>query len=378
MIDRLNHDPADIGFVCHPAVESIAAKILNGGRASFDDGVALFQSNDLHSVGWLAHRLRLHRHGDRAWFVRNQHINYTNQCVSACQFCSFYVTPGSKSGYLLSPAEVRERVIHFLDQPLREIHMVGGLHPDISLRYACDMLDAIRSVRPDVHIKAFTAVEISHIAQQERCSIAEVLDALKRHGLNSVPGGGAEVLSDRVHRQLYPRKLSPDQWLQVSRYIAEAGLPQYATMLYGHIETVEERVDHLIRLRTLQDATGHFLGFTPLAFHPAGTRLSHLPPVSGHDDLMTIAVSRILLDNFSHIKTFWVMHTPDIAQLALSFGADDMDGTVLRYEIVRNNGSTEHCLSVDAIRHLISEAGYVPMERDSLYNCIESANGVPE
>lgn len=378
VIDRLNELPFDVELPCHPVVGSIADRLLSGGRATRDDGIALFRTNDLPSVAWLAHRLRLQRHGKRAWYIRNQHINYTNQCISGCRFCSFHVPPGAESAYLLTPDDIRERLLYFLDQPLREIHMVGGLHPAMSLSYACDLLDTIHSVRPEIHIKAFTAVEIAHIAHREACTVGEVLQTLRDHGLGSVPGGGAEVLSERVHQQLYPGKLGPKEWLQVSRQIAEAGLPQYATMLYGHIETIEERVDHLLQLRALQDGTGHLLGFTPLAFHPARTRLSHLPPVSGHDDLLTIAVSRILLDNIGHIKTFWVMHTPDIAQLALSFGADDMDGTIMRYEIVQRNGSTEQALDTAAMRRLITEAGYDPVERDSLYNTIETNTGVSE
>ena len=354
-----------------PGLEDIHAKVLAGERLSFSDGVRLYRSG-LSAVGYLANIVRERLNGSRAYYIRNQHINYTNVCNKHCKFCYFAKNPkeGGPEPYTLSLDEVREALRRYRDVPITEVHMVGGINPRLPYSYYLDLLRTVQDERPGVHIKAFTAVELVEIARVARKPLVEVLEELKTAGLASVPGGGAEVLSERVHAALHPKKLSGAQWMQVAREVAAAGLPQYATMLYGHIETLEERVDHLVRLRELQDETGHFLAFTPLAFHPEGTYLEHLPPPTGRDDLRNLAVARLMLDNFPHIKSFWIMNTPQISQVSLWYGADDIDGTIHEYEITYAEGEfgnkrqvlTRHQL----IRNIV-EAGRIPVERDSLY-----------
>ena len=354
-----------------PGLEDIHAKVLAGERLSFSDGVRLYRSG-LSPVGYLANIVRERLNGSRAYYIRNQHINYTNVCNKHCKFCYFAKNPkeGGPEPYTLSLDEVRAALRRYRDVPITEVHMVGGINPRLPYSYYLDLLRTVQDERPGVHIKAFTAVELVEIARVARKPLVEVLEELKTAGLASVPGGGAEVLSERVHAALHPKKLSGAQWMQVAREVAAAGLPQYATMLYGHIETLEERVDHLVRLRELQDETGHFLAFTPLAFHPEGTYLEHLPPPTGRDDLRNLAVARLMLDNFPHIKSFWIMNTPQISQVSLWYGADDIDGTIHEYEITYAEGEfgnkrqvlTRHQL----IRNIV-EAGRIPVERDSLY-----------
>jgi len=354
-----------------PGLEDIHAKVLAGERLSFSDGVRLYRSG-LSAVGYLANIVRERLNGSRAYYIRNQHINYTNVCNKHCKFCYFAKNPkeGGPEPYTLSLDEVRAALRRYRDVPITEVHMVGGINPRLPYSYYLDLLRTVQDERPGVHIKAFTAVELVEIARVARKPLVEVLEELKAAGLASVPGGGAEVLSERVHAALHPKKLSGAQWMQVAREVAAAGLPQYATMLYGHIETLEERVDHLVRLRELQDETGHFLAFTPLAFHPEGTYLEHLPPPTGRDDLRNLAVARLMLDNFPHIKSFWIMNTPQISQVSLWYGADDIDGTIHEYEITYAEGEfgnkrqvlTRHQL----IRNIV-EAGRIPVERDSLY-----------
>jgi aminodeoxyfutalosine synthase len=354
-----------------PGLEDIHAKVLAGERLNFSDGVRLYRSG-LSAVGYLANIVRERLNGSRAYYIRNQHINYTNVCNKHCKFCYFAKNPkeGGPEPYTLSLDEVRAALRRYRDVPITEVHMVGGINPRLPYSYYLDLLRTVQDERPGVHIKAFTAVELVEIARVARKPLVEVLEELKTAGLASVPGGGAEVLSERVHAALHPKKLSGAQWMQVAREVAAAGLPQYATMLYGHIETLEERVDHLVRLRELQDETGHFLAFTPLAFHPEGTYLEHLPPPTGRDDLRNLAVARLMLDNFPHIKSFWIMNTPQISQVSLWYGADDIDGTIHEYEITYAEGEfgnkrqvlTRHQL----IRNIV-EAGRIPVERDSLY-----------
>jgi aminodeoxyfutalosine synthase len=271
---------------------------------------------------------------------------------------------------------VREALRKHRDVPITEVHMVGGINPKLPYSYYLDLLRTIQEERPGVHVKAFTAVELVEIARVAQKSIGECLTEMKSLGLASIPGGGAEVLSERVHAELHPKKIGPDEWENVGQAVAKAGLPQYATMLYGHIETMEERVDHLIRLRELQDEIGNFLALTPLSFHPEGTYLDHLPPPTGQDDLRNLAVSRLVLDNFPHIKSFWIMNTAQISQLALWYGADDIDGTIHEYEITYEPGHLGEKNQVltrkDLIKN-ITEAGRTPIERDSLYNEIRHA-----
>ncbi|MDR3710252.1 MAG: CofH family radical SAM protein [Capsulimonadaceae bacterium] len=346
-------------------------KVLDGKRLSFEDGLRLWQAPDLNVVGWMANIVRERKNGGKTYYVRNQHINYTNVCNKGCKFCSFYAQKGGPDPYTLSLEQVRERLVQYLDIPITEVHMVAGINPKLPYQYYLDLLRLVKEVRPGVHIKAFTCVEIAEIWRQAGKPLDEVLAELIDAGLDSLPGGGIEILSDRVHMALFGRKLSGDQWMEISRAAAKAGLTQYATMLYGHIETVPERIEHLVRMRELQDETGHFVTFTPLSFHPEGTKLEDLPHPTGDGDLRAIAVSRLMLDNFQHVKTFWIMNTAQVSQVAQWYGADDLDGTIHEYEITYKDdeiGNKRQVLTRSQLIDLIVTAGREPIERDSLYN----------
>lgn len=347
-------------------------KVISGERLSFQEGLHLYQTPNLSAVGYLANIVRERLHGDRAYYIRNQHINYTNVCNKHCQFCYFAKNPkdGGPTPYTFTLDDLRESLRRYRHVPITEVHMVGGINPKLPYSYYLDLIRVIREVRPEVHVKAFTAVELVEIARVAKKPLSECLEDLKAVGLTSIPGGGAEVMSARLHALLHPKKIGAEGWTEVARTVAKAGLPQYATMLYGHIETLEERVEHLIRLREIQDETGHFLAFTPLSFHPEGTYLDHLPGPTGVDDLRNLAVSRLMLDNFPHIKSFWIMNTAQISQIALWYGADDIDGTIHEYEITYPEGHLGEKRQVLTRRQLlknIEEAGRTPVERDSLY-----------
>jgi len=349
----------------------IAAKVEAGERLSREDGLRLYATPNLTAVGWLANEVRERWHGPKTYFVRNQHINYTNICNKFCKFCSFYAKKGGPDPYEMSLDEVRRRLEWHKDVPITEVHMVGGINPRLPYSYYMDLVRTVKDVRPGVHVKAFTAVEIVEIARVGKVSFEQALADLIEAGLDSLPGGGIEVLSDRVHSELFGKKLNGEEWKAVARAAAKLGLKQYATMLYGHIETDEERVDHLIQLRELQDETGHFLTFTPLSFHPEGTELEHIKPLTGDVDLRNIAVSRLMLDNFAHIKSFWIMNTAPVTQAALWYGADDADGLVHEYEITYKDGewgNKRQALTYDNMVYMIEEVGRVPIERDSLYH----------
>jgi dehypoxanthine futalosine cyclase/putative menaquinone biosynthesis radical SAM enzyme len=342
----------------------IAEKVLAGERLSADDGLRLFRSGALNLVGWLANIVRERLHGSRAYFVRNQHINYTNVCDRKCRFCSFHAHENGPAPYVLGIEEVRQRVRQALHLPIAEIHVVGGVNPKLPYSYYLDLLRAIVEERPGVHVKAFTMVELQQIRKAAGKPLEEVLAELTAAGLGSMPGGGAEVLSDRLHAELFARKLRPEEWLETSRAVHKAGLHTNASLLYGHRESLEERVMHLVRLRALQDETGGFLSFVPLAFHPEGSQLAQVPGPTACDDLRTIAVSRLMLDNIPHIKAFWVMAGVPVAQAALWYGADDIEGTVLRYEITRDSCSgTRRELTHEELVALVREAGREPVER---------------
>ncbi len=349
----------------------IAAKVEAGERLSREDGLRLYATPNLTAVGWLANQVRERWHGPKTYFVRNQHINYTNICNKFCKFCSFYAKKGGPDPYEMSLDEVRRRLEWHKDVPITEVHMVGGINPRLPYSYYMDLVRTVKDVRPGVHVKAFTAVEIVEIARVGKVSFEQALADLIEAGLDSLPGGGIEVLSDRVHSELFGKKLNGEEWKAVARAAAKLGLKQYATMLYGHIETDEERVDHLIQLRELQDETGHFLTFTPLSFHPEGTELEHIKPLTGDVDLRNIAVSRLMLDNFAHIKSFWIMNTAPVTQAALWYGADDADGLVHEYEITYKDGewgNKRQALTYDNMVYMIEDVGRVPIERDSLYH----------
>jgi len=354
-----------------PDLMDIYRKVDAGERLSAEDGIRLFQAKNLTGVGYMANMVRERLHGARTYFVRNQHINYTNICNKFCKFCSFYAKKGGPDPYEMTIEEVRRRLEWHRDVDITEVHMVGGINPRLPYQYYMDLVRVVKDVLPGVHVKAFTAIEIEQMAHKGKVSHEQVLRDLIEAGLDSLPGGGIEVLSDRVHRELFGRKLGGDGWKSVARAAAKLGLTQYATMLYGHIETDEERVDHLVQLRDLQDETGHFVCFTPLSFHPEKTELEDIKPLTGYVDLRNIAVSRLMLDNFEHIKSFWIMNTPPVTQAALWYGADDTDGLVHEYEITYKEGefgNKSQALTFQNMSTMIVEAGREPIERDSLYH----------
>ncbi|MGI6655492.1 MAG: aminofutalosine synthase MqnE [Desulfobulbus sp.] len=349
---------------------AVLDKVRAGKRLSLEDGRILYTHPNILAVGALADIVRKRKNGDQAFFVYNQHINYSNICINLCKFCAFGRERGHELSYEMSVDEIRDKVRERLDEPITEIHVVGGVHPDLPFSYYLDMLRAIHEVRPGVHVQGFTCVEIDHLAKVAGMPVRETLQALMDVGLGSMPGGGAEVFSPRIRNLTCEKKLPGEGWLNVARIAHSLGLRTNATMLYGHIETVEERLEHLDALRRLQDETGGFLAFIPLAYHPKNTELSG-QGTTGIEDLRNIAVSRLMLDNFPHIKAYWVMIGPKLAQVALSFGADDMDGTVTEEKITHMAGAeTEQSLGHKTLIRLIREAGRQPVQRDTLYNVL--------
>jgi aminodeoxyfutalosine synthase len=349
----------------------IADKVLAGERLSAADGVLLYRSPDLLAVGWLANHIREKRHGDICYFNVNRHINPTNICVAHCKLCAFGRDPNAPGAYNFALDEIYQRAAEGVRAGATEFHMVGGLHPDLPFEYFLDMIRGLKQRCPTVHVKAFTMVEVGYFSRIAKRSAREVLVALKEAGVDSLPGGGAEIFNPRVRRIICDHKTSGKQWLEIARIAHEIGLRSNATMLYGHIENEEERVEHLLLLRELQDDTHGFQTFIPLAFHPENTALAHLPKTTGFDDLRAIAVSRLLLDNFDHIKAYWVMLTPRIAQIALRFGADDIDGTIVEEKIYHDAGATtEQFTPRSELERLIRAAGRVPFERDTMYRAV--------
>ena len=359
-------------------LEPIAARVLSAERLSAEDGLALFNSHDLLALGWLANHVREKRHGNIVYFNVNRHINPTNVCVAHCKLCAFGRSPDSPGAYTFALEEVFQRAAQGVSEGATEFHIVGGLHPDLSFDYYLDLIRGLKSRFPHVHLKAFTAVEVHYYSRLAKISIKDVLVKMKEAGVDSLPGGGAEIFHPRARRLICDHKVSGTVWLQIARTAHEIGMRSNATMLYGHVENHEERVDHLLRLRELQDKTRGFQTFIPLAFHPANTPLEHLPGPTGLDDLKTIAVSRLLLDNFDHIKAYWIMLTPRIAQVALRFGADDIDGTVVEEKIYHDAGATTpEFMSRQELERLIRAAGRVPVERDTLYNRVDRSGPIP-
>ncbi len=349
----------------------VHAKVLDGQRLSADDGLRLYECPDLPALGYLANLVREARHGDLTYYVRNQHINYTNICNKLCKFCSFYVKPKDDRGYVLDPEQVARRIHDYGDAPITEIHMVGGVNPKLPYQYYLDLMRAMKAARPEAHLKAFTMIEMAQIQRVARMPMEEVFADLREAGLESLPGGGAEVFSDRVQEDLFWTKADSEDWLEIAAAAHRSGLPTNATMLYGHVENTEEKVYHLTRLREVQDETGGFLCYIPLSFHPERTEIDHLPGPTGQLDLREIAVGRLMLDNFPHIKTFWIMNTIEISQVALWYGANDLDGTVMDYEITRESfEATRQRLTQRELLGRIVEAGRKPVERDSLYNVV--------
>ncbi len=357
-----------------PDLIPIAEKVLAGERLTFEDGVTLFNSFDLLTIGQLAdHVNRRLNGGQYVYFNQNRHINPTNICAFHCNFCSFRRDPGEPGAYAYTPEEIVERIRPTVHERVTEFHIVGGLHTEYGFDYYLEVLRALKAAYPWVHLKAFTAVEIDFFSQMTGLSHEEVLRQLMDAGLGSMPGGGAEIFHPEVRRRICPEKADAETWLAVHRTAHRLGLRTNATMLYGHIEKYEHRVDHLIRLRELQDETGGFQTFIPLRYHPENNQLGKRATwTTAHDTLKTIAISRLMLDNFPHIKAYWVMLTPPIAQLALHFGADDIDGTVVEEKIYHEAGATtEQQLDKLELIRLVRATGKIPVERDTLYNIIE-------
>ncbi len=350
---------------------AIRDKVLAGERLGVDEGLRLYACDELPVLGYLANIVRERLNGDSTYYVRNQHINYTNVCNKLCKFCSFYVKPKDERGYVLSPEQVAARVAAYAEAPITEIHMVGGVNPKLPYEYYLDVLRAMKEARPVAHLKAFTMIEIAQIQRIAKKPLDEIFADMKAAGLESLPGGGAEVFSDRVQGDLFWTKADSEQWLEIAATAHRAGLPTNATMLYGHIENAEEKAYHLARLREVQDETGGFLCYIPLSFHPERTELEDLPGPTGCLDLKELAIGRLMLDNFPHVKTFWIMNTIEISQTALWYGADDIDGTVMDYEITRKSfEATRQRLTQAELLDRIVEAGRKPVERDSLYNVV--------
>jgi aminodeoxyfutalosine synthase len=353
-------------------LEPIARRVLAGERLTAGDALSLYESHDLLAVGWLANHVREKRHGNVCYFNVNRHINPTNVCVAHCKLCAFGRSPDSPGAYTFALDEIFARAAQGASEGATEFHIVGGLHPDLPFEYYLDLIRGLKQRFPRVHLKAFTMVEVHYYARISKLSILDVLIKMKEAGVDSLPGGGAEIFHPRVRKIICDHKVSGQMWLQIARTAHEVGLRSNATMLFGHVETLEERVDHLVRLREMQDKTGGFVAFIPLEFHPSNTALLHLPKPTGFDDLKTIAVSRLVLDNFDHIKAYWIMLTPRIAQVALRFGANDLDGTVVEEKIYHDAGATtpEHLTRAE-LERLILAAGRVPVERDTLYNPVD-------
>jgi aminodeoxyfutalosine synthase len=350
---------------------SIEEKVHNGGRISDGEALFLFESRDLLAIGELAAHANERKNGRRVFFNVNRHINHTNICVNRCLFCAFSRTADQPGAYALDLEEIRNRAVEAASQGATEIHIVGGLHPDLPFEFYLEMLGTVRAVSPTLHVKAFTAVEIDYLARIAGLSVAETLEQLKEAGLGSLPGGGAEILGKEVRDRLCPEKISGERWLEVMAEVHRAGLKSNATMLYGHIETCRDRVDHMRRLRELQDETGGFQVFIPLAFQKENNPLGHLqnPLSGGVDDLKTLAVARLYLDNFAHIKAYWVMLGAKIAQTSLCFGVNDLDGTVVEERIGHDAGAASpQAMGREEIASLIRKAGRLPVERDTLYN----------
>ncbi len=358
---------------CDKSLAAIADKVQSGDVLSYEDGVTLYASRDLHGIGRLADFVRTRMHGDKTYYNRNRHINYTNVCALSCKFCSFYRKRGEDGAYEMPVEQVVATALKAAEGGATEVHIVGGLHPWLKFDYYLDMLRGIRSACPELHIKAFTAIEIIHFSRISKLSIAEVLTALREAGLGSMPGGGAEIFDDRVHDKVFKGKVRADRWFEVHRIAHSLGIFTNATMLYGHVETPAERIGHLIKLRELQSESlagsrAHFNCMIPLSFIPDDSELGNLPGPTGLTDLKTLAISRLMLHNIRHIKAFWIMQGIGLSQLALDWGCDDLDGTVVWYDITKKQGAGTHQEWHEKdIRRLIREAGKTPVERDTLY-----------
>ena len=351
-----------------PRLQPIAEKVMAAQRLDSTDALALFRSHDVLALGWMANHVRERMHGNVAYFNVNRHINPTNVCVAACRLCAFGRKKDVPGAYTMALDEAFETAASGYSEAITEFHIVGGLHPDLPFQYFLDLIAGLKQRFPQVHLKAFTMVEVGYLAKRAKLSIRETLEQLKAAGVQSLPGGGAEIFIERVRRVICDHKISGDEWLETARTAHQLGLRSNATMLYGHVENDEDRVDHLLKLRALQDETSGFQTYIPLAFHPEHTVLKHLMTTTGMDDVKNIAIGRLVLDNFPNVKSYWQMVTPKMAQITLRFGADDIDGTVIEEKIYHDAGATTpQGLRRDQLIRLIREAGREPIERDTLY-----------
>ncbi len=357
-----------------PFLETINAKLDRKERLTLDDGVRLFRTHDLLGLGALANRVREARHGNKTYYNVNRHINYSNVCVNHCRFCAFYRSDANAPGaWTYKLEEIFAKAVNDMPPDGDELHIVGGLHPDLPYEYYLEMLRGLKQRLPRVHLKAFTAVEIAHLSKIGHKHVKAVLEDLIQAGLGSLPGGGAEVLTPSSRKEVCGEKLTGKGWLNIHRIAHQLGIKSNSTLLYGHRETIEDRVDHMIQLRDLQDETGGFQVFIPLAFHPENTEMSEIRKPSGATDLRMVAVGRLMLDNFDNIKSYWIMVGTKIAQLAQHFGANDVDGTVVEETIYHMAGAkTPQGMSVKELQKLIREAGRIPVRRDTLYNEIRT------
>jgi aminodeoxyfutalosine synthase len=352
----------------------IDTKLLGGDRLTLEDGVRLFETPDLLAVGWLANRERERRHGARTYFNYNLRLEPTNVCEASCLFCSFArLQPGMPEAYTMSLEQAWDKLRQRKDQPLTEVHVVNGLNPHLPFSYYTELLRGFKRIRPGIHLKCFTAVEIAYFADLYGMSDEQVLRDLMEAGLGSLPGGGAEIFAERVRRKIAPDKCGTDRYLAIHRLAHRLGLRSNVTMLYGHIETMEERVDHMLRARELQDETGGFQAFIPLAFHPDNNRMQKLPAPTASDTLRVHAVARLVLDNIPHIKGFWIATGVEVAQISLWFGVDDLDGTVQEEKIYHMAGSaTPEGMTTAQLSRLVRAAAREPLERDTLYNIVNA------
>jgi aminodeoxyfutalosine synthase len=353
-------------------LKPILEKVQAGARLSFDDGMTLYRSPDILTVGHMANLVRERMHGNVTYFNVNRHINPTDVCVASCRLCAFGKRAKDPKAYTMSLDQVWTRAAEGWSESITEFHIVGGLHPELTLDWYCEMLRGLKERFPEVHLKAFTMVEIAYLAQRSKITIKETIQKLIDAGVDSLPGGGAEVFSERVRRIICDHKIDGNQWLETARLAHRMGLKSNCTMLYGHLETEEDRVDHLVKLREVQDDTKGFVTFIPLAFHPDNTPLEHIPRTTGFMDIREIAVSRLMLDNIPHIKAYWIMMTPAIAQIAQRFGANDIDGTVVEERIYHDAGATTtQGMRRGELLRLIREAGREPVERDTAYRPVQ-------
>lgn len=361
------------------SIKLIEKKVLSGKRLTPDEALTLYESDDIFTIGRLAGHAAVSKNGNNAYFIQNHHINPTNICVNRCKFCAFSRSKGDKGAYELTIKDILKKLKthvgtrHVVPLRFSEVHIVGGLHPDWPFEFYLEMLSSIRKAFPALHIKAFTAVEIDYLSKLSGLSLRDTLLELKNAGLDTMPGGGAEILGSRVRNKICPEKINGTRWLKVMETAHSVGIKTNATMLYGHLEKYKDRVEHMLKLRDLQDKTGGFQAFIPLAFHPMNTQIEKAQYTSGIDDIKTIAIARLFLDNFAHIKAYWIMLGEKIAQLALLFGADDLDGTIVEEKITHSAGALSGAAMTRAeLINLIEKAGKIPVERDSYYRAVKT------